>query len=508
MKKIFPIFMVLGFVLFAASMSSAHLGADRFAVQVPNGTDMAGIYQNFVADGDDSEWEMIPPTFWWTHEDAFQLWEGSELIDASDLALRVILGWNEATNHVIWFEDRYDDVYVGWVADFIQETVELGIDGGHSGGRYMQMNLDDLDSNRFDAAFAQNWRYFVIRENPVWLWGAATWVNVAPYSDFGWSFDGNLGDPGNLIAEMAVTPFDDLDPAGIQTSIVHDLTAGEVIGVGINVQDVDMIGSINDPNQQGGVQQTNGGYYTSGGEQVGKFADTFLDVTLLPFDPSIWVRVDGLPPMGTISVSLPHTSIPMGGTLSAPILMEGDVTGRGIISVQMNISYDSNVIEAIDLISQGTLSQGWTIADTVATGIGTSIDTVKVAMAAPGPDTLSGSGDLVLINFVTSDLAAIGDSTALVFEDFFFNERDPVAATRNGSVQIFGPTVAGVSVSRALVPVGHPVVIFADVTNADSVEVRVWDPNDMTFAPVHLTLFDDGAHNDGLAGDRRWASDP
>ncbi len=142
------------------------------------------------------------------------------------------------------------------------------------------------------------------------------------------------------------------------------------------------------------------------------------------------------PPVDTASVSLPNVSTLVGDTVSVAVAVQEDVTGLGIFSAQMNISYDSDLIKAINVALEGTLTQGWVIDDTVVTGIGTSIDTVKIAIATPGPDTLSGSGDIVRIKFAVSDSAAIGDSIPLVFEEFFFNEGDPAANAQDGSVQI------------------------------------------------------------------------
>ncbi len=144
------------------------------------------------------------------------------------------------------------------------------------------------------------------------------------------------------------------------------------------------------------------------------------------------------PPVDTASVSLPNVSTLVGDTVSVAVAVEEDVTALGIFSAQIKISYDSDLIKAINIALEGTLTQGWVIDDTVVTGIGTSIDTIKIAIATPGPDTLSGSGDIVVIKFTVSDSAVIGDSTPLVFEEFFFNEGDPAANTQGGAVQILG----------------------------------------------------------------------
>ncbi len=293
MKKILSIVLGLGFLLLAASFSYAHLGEDFFAVQVPiDGT--VGILPNtqrLVHDGDPSEWANVDPAFWITHEDLVEN-QNEQGVNAADLAERIIIGWSPITNKVYWFEDRFDDVYVGWAKDSPQESVELGIDADHSGGQYMRMQTVDLDGDRWNGSHAQNYRYFVIREDPVWHWGNATWVNVAPYAAFGWSFDGDLGDPGTLIVEMGVTVFDDLDPAGIETSVVHQFTQedGEnnaVMGIGFQVQDADNL------ERCCGMVTSGGGNYTSNGGSttLNQNTDFFNDFIMLSFDPDQWVTV-------------------------------------------------------------------------------------------------------------------------------------------------------------------------------------------------------------------------
>ena len=270
--------------MFAASLSSAHIGPDYFAVQVPiEGTPgMPSNIMTIVHDGDPVEWANVDPEFWITHD---ELVEGifDHGVNPADLAVRVIIGWSPITNKVYWFEDRFDDVYVGWAKDFPRETGLLGIDADHSGGRY-HGGVD-----RYDGAFAQDYRYFLIREDPVWLWGAATWVNVAPYAEIGWTFDGDLGDSGNLIVEMGVTSFDDLNFAGIDQSILHTLQEGSIIGLGFAVEDADALGD----DCCGMVPD--GGSYLSNGGNTGLYgrADFFNDFALLPFDPEQWVTLDG-----------------------------------------------------------------------------------------------------------------------------------------------------------------------------------------------------------------------
>ena len=286
MKKTIAICVALGIVMFAASMSYAHLGEDFFAVQLPISTMDR---MNIVHDGDPAEWANVDPAFWITHEDLVENMN-EQGVNAADLAERIIIGWSPETDKIYWFEDRFDDVFVNGVSDFPQEGVEWGTDADHSGGRYMNHSEDGAT---LDGKHAQQYRYFFFRDDPVWHWGNATWVNVAPYAEIGWSFDGGeLGNSGNLIVEMGVTVFDDLDSAGgIGTSVVHDFLPEHgdnyVIGMGFAVMDADNLVDCC------GMIATGGGYYTSNGGSTTLNQDTdfFNDFTLLSYDPDQWVTV-------------------------------------------------------------------------------------------------------------------------------------------------------------------------------------------------------------------------
>ncbi len=288
MKKIVSIGLVLGVVLLAASMSYAHMGEDFFAVQVP--IDMMSPVQNVVLDGDESDWDMVDPAFWITHDDLVEN-QNEQGINSADLAERIIIGWSPESNMVYWFEERFDDCWWGMDAAAGQEGVELVIDADHSGGQYNRMQTVDEDPARWNGSHAQNWRYYPAREDPVWHWGNATWVFVAPFAEFGWSWDGteNSG-PGTATIEMSVTAFDDLNPTGIGDSIVHQFTEADgdekVIGLGFMVQDTDCTTGL----AKTGMVNSGGGNYTSNGGSttMNQNADFINDFTLLSFDQDQW----------------------------------------------------------------------------------------------------------------------------------------------------------------------------------------------------------------------------
>ncbi len=182
MKTILGIFTALGFVLFAISTGSAHLRSDRnfVAVQVPIGTNE---FQNIELDGDLSEWANVPSEFWVTHDDLIETVRGLGDPDSSNLSERIIVGWSPVTNLIHTMEDRYDDVSLSFAGVDVREMLEWVVDADHSGGQYQLMQDLDVDPDRYNSAQAQNYHYFLNRENPIWFWGAAAWAGLPPYAD-------------------------------------------------------------------------------------------------------------------------------------------------------------------------------------------------------------------------------------------------------------------------------------------------------------------------------------
>ncbi len=277
--------LMLALVLITVSSSSAHLRPDKnFAVvQVPIGVD--GV-RDVQMDGDLGEWDNIPSVFWVTHNDLIETVTGTQGDpDPSNLAERIIFGWSPETNLMYFMEERFDDLFYGTI-DNNFDTVEITVDFDHSGDAIFQnVASEDLDPERWEGALSQNYRYNLQNpDNKMFLWGAAPWAGVEPFSGVRWDFDGDVnGGAGTLNMEMWFTPFDDIPTSstGIDDSsvIVHTMAAGEIMGIGFAVQDDD-----------DGAEGTYNGYWTNSGDTELYFkATAMVDYVLLPFDESIWI---------------------------------------------------------------------------------------------------------------------------------------------------------------------------------------------------------------------------
>jgi hypothetical protein len=279
-------FAVLGLVVFSFTTSSAHLRQDRnwAIVQVP--IDEAGV-RDVQMDGDIGEWDNVPSVFWLTHNDLIETVTGTQGDpDPGNLGERIIFGWSPKTNILYFMEDRFDDFFWGTI-DNNFDTVEVMLDFDHSADPIFQnVASADLDPERWEGALSQNYRYQLHQENQMWIWGGAPWAGTEPYAGVRWSYDGELvGGPTTIHMEMWFTPFDDLPTSskGIDDTdppvIVHEMKEGEIMGVGLSVQDDD-----------DGAEGRYNGYWTNSGDTEIYFkATAMVDYVFLPYNADIWV---------------------------------------------------------------------------------------------------------------------------------------------------------------------------------------------------------------------------
>ena len=282
MKRIIIITAVLGLVLTTVTASSAHQRTDRnwAAVQVP--IDVAGI-SDVVMDGDLGDWDNVPSVFWVTQDDLIEVVTGTQGDpDAGNLAERIIVGWSPETNLVYVMEERFDDVWYGTLDD-TNDKLELVLDADHSGGQFQGVESIDLDPERWAGAAAQDWQQSLNQEDQLWLWGGGVWASVEPYAGIRWNVEGEAGGPATLFQESWFTTFDDLPASSTGPDdpdlIIHDLEEGQVMGIGMAIQDDD-----------NGPGDSYNGYWVSTGDINMYFhADSLVDYVLLGFDANNWV---------------------------------------------------------------------------------------------------------------------------------------------------------------------------------------------------------------------------
>ncbi len=267
MKKLALIFAVA----LAAIPCWAHLPADVVfpAVQFPD----ANIP---TIDGNLIEWDVIPDGYWINHEQLTETVRGvGTAWDATDLALRAIVGWNPNTNKLYVMEDRFDDaiwVTTGW------EPMEMVFDADHSGGMFnVWPDVEDQDQkDLLHGAHAQNYGF---NQGGPGLnhWGKAQWITEPPYGEFASTQTADEGGEGFFRAEYMLTPFDNLNWNGIDQSTIGSLVEGNIAGFHFTIIDDDDL-------ESGGYE----GYWTLSGATDSYFqGDLLSDFLLAPIDPDI-----------------------------------------------------------------------------------------------------------------------------------------------------------------------------------------------------------------------------
>lgn len=260
-------------ILLLATASWAHLPAGTVfpAVQFPN----ANIP---VVDGNLVEWDVIPQGYWMTHEQLTETVIGvGTAWDATDMAVRVIVGWNPTTNKLYALEDRFDDailVNTHW------EPMEFVFDADHSGGMFnVWPDVEDQDQkDRLHGAHAQDYGWNQGGTGTgLTAWHKAQWHTLPPWGEFASTQTAAEGSEGFFRSEYMVTPWNDLDWHGPETSTIHQLTENEITGFHFTIIDDDDVDAA-------GYE----GYWTLSGATDSYFqGDLLSDFLLAPVDSDI-----------------------------------------------------------------------------------------------------------------------------------------------------------------------------------------------------------------------------
>ena len=140
---------------------------------------------------------------------------------------------------------------------------------------------------------------------------------------------------------------------------------------------------------------------------------------------------------GQIGVFIPTGLTAISNTTATiPVNISDDTTGRGIISYDFTVTYDSNVLTPLNPAydKSGTMSSGMTVTINSATA-----GTLRIS--GYGTTPLSGSGTMLNLKF-----NAVGNAPAcstLNFAAFQFNDGNPDDSTSNGEVCILNSAVSG-----------------------------------------------------------------
>jgi hypothetical protein len=139
-------------------------------------------------------------------------------------------------------------------------------------------------------------------------------------------------------------------------------------------------------------------------------------------------------PPEAVAVNIPDTTGQPATWIDIPVNIATDVTGIGIISAEIELSWNSMVLDSASA-AIGTMTSGWSISYNSPPGSGRMSIWLAGTEGIPPSEPLSGTGSLIMLN-----LKVVGqhcDTTTIHFDKMVFNEGDPPAITHDGLFHAF-----------------------------------------------------------------------
>jgi hypothetical protein len=175
----------------------------------------------------------------------------------------------------------------------------------------------------------------------------------------------------------------------------------------------------------------------------------------------------------SLTVSVHDTSYTQTLKFNLPIYLS-DVTGLKIISSQLTLTYNANVLQAVDVLKENSKTASWASPTF-------NITSGRVDIALAGSDTLSGSGVLAFVKFKVQPGAS--GSTPIALSSVLFNE-NLNANTVNGTFTPLTAPIVVVAPSTAVRTVGD--TLRFSVTSGGKPPYQ-WSTSNLTIASINNT---------------------
>ncbi len=178
----------------------------------------------------------------------------------------------------------------------------------------------------------------------------------------------------------------------------------------------------------------------------------YATMTIASDDPSygsaqIVVNGTGMPSI--INVSLPDLTSLYGQPITVSVEVSTS-TGSGIVSAEIFVAFDGDILTPFSSpVSSTAMTSDWTIETNIIQGSGTSIDTLKIAMA--NEVALSGAGDLLALYFDVADVR-VPSSSLLALVHVLLNDGQPENINIDGALTLVGTDGIITSLPQTIIP--------------------------------------------------------
>jgi hypothetical protein len=190
-------------------------------------------------DGETDDWKMVPDDYAIGMDQMVDESNRDHKPDLKDFDLKVKVGWVKGLNRLYFLYEAYDDYWDFANPGLNQDIFELVVDGDLSGGSIIERlneapELSERDEHfSMHGVFAQNYHIMTPPLGKDWAmsWGCNSYVKSLPYANAAYKYSFKPGEPGKLILEFWITPFDYAGCEGPQRAIESTLTEDKLLGI-------------------------------------------------------------------------------------------------------------------------------------------------------------------------------------------------------------------------------------------------------------------------------------
>jgi hypothetical protein len=207
-------------------------------------------------DGDDDDWAMVPDSYAIGMDQLVDTEAPAGTVtprDPKKLDVKVKVGWVKGLNRLYFLYEASKDYWDFSRPDLHNDIFEVVVDGDLSGGPLIDEYHRDVwtqqavgDMSKLDprisssdayfaqqGAHAQNYHIFTPAKDKDWTmdWGCAQYTKELPYANHALKYNFKPGEPGKLVLEFYITPFDYAGCEGPERAVESVLTENKLIGL-------------------------------------------------------------------------------------------------------------------------------------------------------------------------------------------------------------------------------------------------------------------------------------
>jgi hypothetical protein len=203
-------------------------------------------------DGDTNDWNIVPESYVIGTDQLADDNGKHQWMDPSTPKVRVKVGWVKGLNRLYFLYEADDDYWDFADPGLHNDTFELVVDGDLSGGPLIERFspakpfLGEWETYfTLQGTHAQNYHIFTPAEGKDWcmVWGPAQWLKQLPYANAAYNYHFRPGEPGHLVLEFWITPFDYAGAEGSSRAVESVLKENKLIGMSFALIDYDDVHS-------------------------------------------------------------------------------------------------------------------------------------------------------------------------------------------------------------------------------------------------------------------------